>query len=164
MTILEIARLLARLLGKDIEPHVTLTGRKFDIRHNTADITRARDALGFQPKVTLEQGFGELIEWAKSDTRHRRRLLRPRAAGTAATRDFSCRALPPGDAEASVRDAAYAALCAAVFLTTFFYRFESLGGSLGGFSNDEFGYLARARQIQGRRSAVSATSTIPAGF
>ena len=40
-----------------------------------------------------------------------------------------------------------AALCAAVFLTTFFYRFGSLGGSLGGFSNDEYGYLARARQI-----------------
>ena len=66
ITILEIARLLARLLGKSIEPQVTLTGRKFDIRHNTADITRARDRLGFQPKVTLEQGFGELIEWARS--------------------------------------------------------------------------------------------------
>jgi dTDP-L-rhamnose 4-epimerase len=66
ITILEIARLLSRLLGKSIEPHVTLTGRKFDIRHNTADITRARDALGFEPKVTLEQGFGELIEWARA--------------------------------------------------------------------------------------------------
>jgi hypothetical protein len=38
-------------------------------------------------------------------------------------------------------------LCGAVFLTTFLYRFGSLGGSLGGFSNDEYGYLARARQI-----------------
>ncbi len=66
VTILEIARLLARLLGSDIEPDVTQTGRKFDIRHNTADITRARAALGFAPKVSLEQGFGELIEWARS--------------------------------------------------------------------------------------------------
>jgi dTDP-L-rhamnose 4-epimerase len=66
ITILEIASLLARLLDKSIEPQVTLTGRKFDIRHNTADITRARDALGFQPKITLEQGFSELIEWARS--------------------------------------------------------------------------------------------------
>jgi hypothetical protein len=40
------------------------------------------------------------------------------------------------------------ALCCGVFLTAFLYRFGSLGGSLGGFSNDEFGYLARARQIQ----------------
>lgn len=44
--------------------------------------------------------------------------------------------------------AADAALCCGVFLTTFLYRFNALGGSLGGFSNDEFGYLARARQIQ----------------
>lgn len=66
VTILEIATLLARLLGSPIEPLVTHTGRKFDIRHNTADITRARTALGFEPRVTLERGFSELIEWAKS--------------------------------------------------------------------------------------------------
>jgi hypothetical protein len=41
-----------------------------------------------------------------------------------------------------------AALCGGIFLATFCYRFNSLGGALGGFSNDEFGYLARARQIQ----------------
>ena len=66
VTILEIARLLAKLLGKSIEPEVTQTGRKFDIRHNTADITLAAEKLGFEPKVTLEQGFTELIEWAKT--------------------------------------------------------------------------------------------------
>ena len=66
ITILDIARLLARLLGTSIEPLVTHTGRKFDIRHNTADIARARTTLGFEPKVTLEQGFAELIEWART--------------------------------------------------------------------------------------------------
>lgn len=66
ITILEIARLLARLLGSSIEPQITQTGRKFDIRHNTADITRARQTLGFTPKVSLEDGFSELIEWAKT--------------------------------------------------------------------------------------------------
>jgi len=66
ITILEIATLLARLLGSPIEPQITQTGRKFDIRHNTADITRARQTLGFTPKVPLDQGFSELIEWAKT--------------------------------------------------------------------------------------------------
>ena len=66
ITILDIAGLLTRLLGTAIEPLVTQTGRTFDIRHNTADITRARSTLGFEPKVTLEQGFTELIEWARS--------------------------------------------------------------------------------------------------
>jgi hypothetical protein len=36
----------------------------------------------------------------------------------------------------------------AVFATAFFYRFNTLGGALGGFTNDQFGYLARGRQIQ----------------
>src|SRR5687768_9876828 len=66
VTILEIAQLLNRLLETSIEPLVTQTGRKFDIRHNTADISRATDTLGFRPKVTLEQGFSELIEWART--------------------------------------------------------------------------------------------------
>jgi dTDP-L-rhamnose 4-epimerase len=66
ITILDIARLLARLLGSSIEPLVTNTGRKFDIRHNTADIDRARETLGFAPRVPLEDGFAELIEWAKT--------------------------------------------------------------------------------------------------
>ena len=66
VTILEIANILRRLLGTSIEPQITQTGRKFDIRHNTADITRAQETLGFAPRVTLDQGFSELIEWAKT--------------------------------------------------------------------------------------------------
>jgi len=66
ITILDIAKLLTRLLGVSIEAQVTQTGRKFDIRHNTADIARARQTLGYAPKVSLEEGFSELIEWAKT--------------------------------------------------------------------------------------------------
>jgi dTDP-L-rhamnose 4-epimerase len=66
VTILEIARLLARILGKSTEPEVTQIGRVFDIRHNTADITRARQTLGYSPRVSLQQGFTELVEWART--------------------------------------------------------------------------------------------------
>src|ERR1044071_533132 len=65
VTILDIAQLLNRLLGTSIEPQVTQTGRKFDIRHNTADIRRARTTLGFRPRVPFEQGFAEVIQWSK---------------------------------------------------------------------------------------------------
>jgi dTDP-L-rhamnose 4-epimerase len=75
VTILEIASILKRLLGSSIEPQITQSGRKFDIRHNTADITRARETLGFAPKVTLDRGFSELIEWAKTTARCRGRFL-----------------------------------------------------------------------------------------
>lgn len=66
VTILDIARLLDRLLGTGIEPLVLQSGRKFDIRHNTADVGRARATLGFRPTVSLERGFTELIEWART--------------------------------------------------------------------------------------------------
>src|SRR5688500_17968048 len=66
VTILEIARLLARILGKQIEPQVTLTGRTLDIRHNTADISRARATLGLATKESIRHGFTELVEWAKT--------------------------------------------------------------------------------------------------
>src|SRR5687767_7191057 len=66
VTILDIARTLNRIRGTSIEPDVTQAGRKFDIRHNTADITRAKTLLGFEPKVPLEEGFRELVEWAKT--------------------------------------------------------------------------------------------------
>jgi len=66
VTILEIARTLNHILGKSIEPQITQTGRKFDIRHNTADITRARTTLGYRPKISLADGMAELVEWAKT--------------------------------------------------------------------------------------------------
>jgi len=66
VTILEIAQMLKRLLGSTVDLDVTNAGRTFDVRHNTADITRARETLGFEPRVSLEQGFTELIEWAKT--------------------------------------------------------------------------------------------------
>jgi len=66
VTILDIARRLNRILGTAIEPQVTQQGRLFDIRHNTADITRAQSLLGFLPKVSLDDGFAELVEWAKT--------------------------------------------------------------------------------------------------
>jgi dTDP-L-rhamnose 4-epimerase len=66
VTILEIARMLNRILGTSIEPQITQAGRTFDIRHNTADITRAKTLLGFEPTVPLEAGFTELVEWART--------------------------------------------------------------------------------------------------
>ena len=70
ITILEIARTLARLTGKSIEPEVTRTGRTFDIRHCFADITRVSESLDWSPRTTFEEGMSELIEWAeRSDER-----------------------------------------------------------------------------------------------
>ncbi len=61
----EIAQLLAKGLGKDIEPELVGKYREGDIRHCVADITKARNLLGFEPKVTLENGLVELLDWVQ---------------------------------------------------------------------------------------------------
>lgn len=63
-TVVEIAERMAEVLNKEyIEPEVTQNYRTGDIRHCFADITRAREVLGYKPRVTLEQGLSELAGW-----------------------------------------------------------------------------------------------------
>jgi len=62
--IVELAQRTARVLGKErIEPRVTGKYRVGDIRHCTADISRARRDLGYEPQVGLDEGLAELAEW-----------------------------------------------------------------------------------------------------
>jgi dTDP-L-rhamnose 4-epimerase len=63
VSVLEIAELLGRALGTDVEAEITGSARAGDIRHCFADITLARELLGFEPRVELEQGISELVEW-----------------------------------------------------------------------------------------------------
>jgi dTDP-L-rhamnose 4-epimerase len=51
------------VLGKDIEPELTGEFRVGDIRHCYADISLARQALGYEPLVTLEDGMAEIAAW-----------------------------------------------------------------------------------------------------
>ena len=64
-SIKEIAQLIARGLGKDIEPNITGQFREGDIRHCVADISKVQRLLGYQPKVTLEDGLAELLDWVR---------------------------------------------------------------------------------------------------
>ena len=64
VTVLEIGSRLAALLDREwIEPELTGKFRAGDIRHCFADISLAREVLGFEPEVTLEAGMAELTEW-----------------------------------------------------------------------------------------------------
>jgi dTDP-L-rhamnose 4-epimerase len=62
-TILEVAQELGRILGKEIEPELPGTFRAGDIRHCFADVTLAREALGFEADVPLDEGMSSLAEW-----------------------------------------------------------------------------------------------------
>ena len=66
ISIRRVADLVSRSLGKDIEPVITEKYRAGDIRHCFADLTRAKELLGYEPQVTHEEGFAELAEWLES--------------------------------------------------------------------------------------------------
>ena len=63
VTVLEIAAKLGETLGKEIEPEVTGNYRFGDIRHCFADISLARETLGYEPRDELEDGMRMLAEW-----------------------------------------------------------------------------------------------------
>lgn len=63
ITVREIAETLAAVLEVDLPPQVTGRYRVGDIRHCFADIERARRLLGYEPRVGLEEGMQELVQW-----------------------------------------------------------------------------------------------------
>lgn len=62
----QIAELLAKGLGKSITPDIVGKYREGDIRHCVADISKAKQMLGYEPQVTLEDGLAELLTWLSS--------------------------------------------------------------------------------------------------
>jgi dTDP-L-rhamnose 4-epimerase len=70
-SILSLAEDLARIVGKpQIVPHVTGKYRVGDIRHCFADISLARDELGYAPSVAFDDGLAELAEWLGTQIAH----------------------------------------------------------------------------------------------
>lgn len=64
--LIDIYHALTRALGKDIEP-VFGPDRAGDIKHSNADITLAREVLGYDPEYDFEKGLSEAIEWYKAN-------------------------------------------------------------------------------------------------
>lgn len=69
MSIKEVAQRTVAVLGHpDLEPAITGKYRAGDIRHCTADISLARQTLGWEPQVTLEEGLQDLAAWLQGQT------------------------------------------------------------------------------------------------
>jgi len=66
ITINALAELLQHVSG--IKPKLEYSApRPGDVRHSLADISAAREALGFNPVVSLEEGLAEYMTWAKEE-------------------------------------------------------------------------------------------------
>jgi dTDP-L-rhamnose 4-epimerase len=69
-TVLEVAHELVNQYGVDVPIAVTGAYRLGDIRHNFADLTKARQLLGFSPKVTFSEGVRQFADWVKRQEVH----------------------------------------------------------------------------------------------
>jgi nucleoside-diphosphate-sugar epimerase len=56
---------MRRLIGADVQP-IYAEGRAGDVRDSQADISKARELLGYQPIVSFEDGLRQTVEWYRS--------------------------------------------------------------------------------------------------
>jgi dTDP-L-rhamnose 4-epimerase len=62
-SVLDISKMLIDRLGTKVKLNITGNYRVGDIRHNVADISKAKSLLDFYPKVTLEKGLDQFVDW-----------------------------------------------------------------------------------------------------
>lgn len=62
----DIYKTLIEALGKDIQP-IYGPDRKGDIKHSNADISKARELLGYDPEYDFHRGLNEAIDWYKAN-------------------------------------------------------------------------------------------------
>lgn len=63
--VITVARTLCEAYGADVPVEISGNYRLGDIRHNHADLTRARERLGFEPKVSFADGVRRFTEWVR---------------------------------------------------------------------------------------------------
>src|SRR5436309_1243462 len=66
ITVNSMLQQINKIAGKDITP-IYADNRAGDIKHSQADITRAKEHLGFEPKVSFEEGLRHTIEWYRDN-------------------------------------------------------------------------------------------------
>lgn len=62
--LIDIYNHLCRALGKDVEPNYG-PARKGDVRDSNADISKAKELLGYDPEYDFEKGIALAIDWYK---------------------------------------------------------------------------------------------------
>lgn len=68
VTVSDVAEVLGRELGVDLEPEIRNVFRAGDIRHCFSDVSRAQELLGYTPVVSFEDGMRELVGWLSETT------------------------------------------------------------------------------------------------
>ena len=66
ISINELCAMMASVLGSTVQPEYT-PPRAGDVRDSQADITRAREILGYEPIVSFEEGLRRTLAWYKAE-------------------------------------------------------------------------------------------------
>jgi UDP-glucose 4-epimerase len=61
-SLLDLLSAINTILGTNVEPEFA-AGRKGDVRHSLADISKAQKMLGYEVKVGFEEGLRRTVEW-----------------------------------------------------------------------------------------------------
>ncbi|MDD5680050.1 MAG: hypothetical protein PHI59_02285, partial [Candidatus Omnitrophica bacterium] len=69
-TVLYLVEALNKIIGKKIEPKL-LPVRAGDVFRTSADISKIKTILGFEPKVNFEEGLRRTVEWFKKQRRQK---------------------------------------------------------------------------------------------
>jgi len=67
-SVLEVAEELMSNYNKQVPIQVTGQFRKGDIRHNIADMTKTKELLGFEAKISFKEGIKRFTEWVSQQT------------------------------------------------------------------------------------------------
>lgn len=69
-SVLSVAKMLAKMYGKQEKINVSGDFRIGDIRHNFADLSKMKRILNFEPKVSFEQGISDFTDWVLKQPVH----------------------------------------------------------------------------------------------
>ncbi len=75
ISVIQVAETLKKLYKSNSEIKVSGDFRKGDIRHNIADISRAKELCGFDPVYTFEIGMKEFANWVLKENSDNKLLL-----------------------------------------------------------------------------------------
>jgi dTDP-L-rhamnose 4-epimerase len=63
-TVLQVAKEIVRYFDSNSEVAITGAFRQGDIRHNFADLSKTRAAIGFTPRCAFSEGLVKFLNWA----------------------------------------------------------------------------------------------------
>lgn len=69
-SVLSVAKMLAKMYGKQEKINVSGDFRIGDIRHNFADLSKMKRILNFEPTVSFEQGISDFTDWVLKQPVH----------------------------------------------------------------------------------------------